>query len=75
MNTNRNIAAEAFDDQVTAAIRDGEPLPDGPLCAAAARTIPDATTSSERFNAAQASLLEHWADKYGVDRPGMKGTE
>lgn len=69
MQNAKNLLAEAFADQVTAAIREGDPIPDGPLCAAAARTIPNAITSSDSFNAANKALLESWADRYGVDRP------
>ena len=64
-----NVRAEAFSDQVKAALRNGDPIPDGPICAAAARTIPDAATSSPEFNRAQKRLLESMADEYGVDRP------
>lgn len=66
---NNNLRAEAFRDQLDAARRNGDSLPDGPIIAAVARTVPDARTSSEAFNRAQSELLEYWAERENVDRP------
>ena len=68
-NTTRNIAAEFVADQVQAAIRDGEPIPDNlNLVAAAARTfrvedLPEGCRESGK------ELFDAWAEQEGVDRP------
>ena len=64
-----NLRAEAFSDQVRTAIREGDEIPEGPICAAAARTIKASAIKDERFRVACEALLAAWAEEYGVDRP------
>ncbi len=70
VNRRNNLRAEAADDRIRAAIRDGECIPDEPLiCAAAARTITTDRIKSPELRAATEALLDEWAEEYGVDRP------
>jgi hypothetical protein len=64
-----NLRAESFADQIQAAIREGDELPNGPLCAAAARTLPTDNIQHEGFRQAVKAILEFWAEMHDVDRP------
>lgn len=64
-----NVRAEAFADQVRAAIREGDEIPDGPICAAAVRGI-DINDVPPEMRAATDALLDAWAEEHGVDRKG-----
>ena len=70
-----NLQAEAFGDQVRAAIRNGEEIPCGPICEAAARTIKTDGIQSPAFRLAANRLLQSWADRFGVDRPNESEVE
>ena len=63
-----NIQAEAFADQVRAAIRNDEPIPDGPIIAAAARVIRRDELPEEIRDSA-CRILDSWAKQEGVERP------
>lgn len=64
-----DIRADAFADQVRAAIREGDEIPDGPICAAAVRDI-DINDLPPEMRAATDAVLNAWATEYGVSRKG-----
>ena len=64
----RNLIAEAYSDQIEAAVRDGAPIPPGPIVAAAARTIRRKDLPADVRDEA-GELLDIWAEEEGVDRP------
>jgi len=62
-----NIAADALADQVAAAVREGEDLPDGIPTAAAVRLIDPAKCPPSLRQSTEA-LLDQWAEDNDVDR-------
>lgn len=61
------IAADAMADQVLAAVRDGELVPDGIPTAAAVRLI-DPAKCPPAVREATEALLDQWSEDKNVDR-------